>query len=281
MGSKTSFGPVGTVALRGILQLDTTGAFEGTVAGDGAVASVAARFGLSVFNVNPGRFGALNAFGYEVGRGDAVVDGYGAFGAISGLSRPPVAGASPSWGVFGHLGASYRLNRRTVLELDPSLLYVRGGVGVGLQGAVQVRRLRGRDDGAVRVATLLDAGAEAGLSGSYGAAGFEYRYNPPTGPLLARFAVAGGRESRGGAGGREWRACKTTLMLRCVTAWRSPPNPTGRTRPPIASRRPCKAPQVRELLTCASWARRAHPRPIPRLVLSFMLFMMCLFKPTF
>ncbi len=202
VGSKTSFGPVGTVALRGILQLDTTGAFEGTVAGDGAVASVAARFGLSVFNVNPGRFGALNALGYEVGHGDAVVDGYGAFGAISGLSRPPVAGASPSWGVFGHLGASYRLNRRTVLELDPSLLYVRGGVGVGLQGAVQVRRLRGRDDGAVRVATLLNAGAEAGLGGSYGAAGFEYRYNPPTGPLL-RGSLWLGAGSRGvGPGAR-------------------------------------------------------------------------------
>ena len=202
MGSKTSFGPIGTVALRGMLQLDTTGAFEGTVAGDGAVASVAARFGLSVFNVNPGRFEAVNAFGYEVGTGDAVVDSYGAFGATSGLSRPPVAGASPSWGVFGHLGASYRLNRRTVLELDPSLLYVRGGVGASLQGAVQVRRLRGRDDGAVRVATLLDAGAEAGLGGSYGAAGFEYRYNPPTGPLL-RGSLWLGAGSRGvGPGAR-------------------------------------------------------------------------------
>ena len=202
VGSKTSFGPVGTVALRGTLQLDTAGAFEGTVAGDGAIASVAARFGLSVFNVNPGRFGALEAFGYNVGHGDAIVDGYGGSGATSGLRRPPVAGAAGSWGVFGHLGASYRLSRRAVLELDPSLLYVRGGVGVGLQGAVQVRRLRGRDDGAVRVATLLDAGAEAGLGGSYGAAGFEYRYNPSAGPLL-RGSLWLGAGSRGvGPGAR-------------------------------------------------------------------------------
>ena len=202
-GSKTSFGPVGSLELRGSAQLGTAGAFEGTVAGDGAIASVAARFGLSVFNVNPGRFEPGNAYGY--GFGDfGSLDGFGSFG---GLGRPPVAEpmgegqlGEGQWGVFGHLGATYRLSRNAVLELDPSLLYVREGVGVGLGGAVQLRRLRGRDDGAARVLALLDAGAGAGLGGSYGAAGFEYRHNPATGPLL-RGSLWLGAGDRGAAPG--------------------------------------------------------------------------------
>ncbi len=187
--SSTSFGPVGNLELRGAAQVDTEGALELSAAGEGTVASVAARFGLSVFNANPGRFEPLNAFGYEVGSGDFTSGGFG-------LTRPPVketAGAR-TWGVFGRLGATYRLDRKTLLELDPSLLYVREGLGVGLQGAVQVRRLRGRDDGAARVLAFLDGGAGAGLGGSYGAAGFEYRHNPPTGPLLRGSLWLGGGE---------------------------------------------------------------------------------------
>ena len=196
--SKTSFGPVGSVELRGSVQLGTAGAFEGTVAGDGAIASVAARFGLSVFNVNPGRFEPTSAYGYDFGDFGGL-DGFGSFG---GVGRPPAAALTGEerWGVFGHLGATYRLSRNAVLELDPSFLYVPKGVGVGLGGAVQLRRLRGRDDGAARVLAHLDAGADAGLGGSYGAAGFEYRHNPATGPLL-RGSLWLGAGDRGAAPG--------------------------------------------------------------------------------
>ena len=203
--SKTSFGPVGSLELRGSVQVGTAGAFEGTVAGDGAIASVAARFGLSVFNVNPGRFEPTSAYGY--GFGDfGGLDNFASFGSL-GLGRPPVAELTGEgqlgegrWGVFGHLGATYRLSRNAVLELDPSILYVRGGVGVGLGGAAQLRRLRGRDDGAARVLAFFDAGADAGLGGSYGAAGFEYRHNPATGPLL-RGSLWLGAGDRGAAPG--------------------------------------------------------------------------------
>ncbi len=154
--SNTFFGPLGNVLIGGRADLDTSGRFAAALSASGIIATVAARAELLVFNVNSSYFRPQEAFDSGLGRN------YLKARLLSEIAYSLT------------LGASFRLDRTTVLELDPRLLYFSGGdFGAQLSGALQLRRLVERDDGAV----LLLAELQPDNERSYLASGFEYKLN--------------------------------------------------------------------------------------------------------
>ena len=167
----TSLGPLGNVALTGRADADTAGAFAASVRGSGVLGPVGARLRLDAFNANPGRFAPETLFEDE---------------------RPFLLGA-PSQEAFAAqfgVGLTYRLSRTKILTLDPDLLYSwedEGGLGVRGRGTVELRRLRGRDNGTVLAEGYLEPGTGAG----YGAAGFTYALNRRSLPTLRGTLLVG------------------------------------------------------------------------------------------
>ncbi len=168
----TSLGPLGNVAVTGRANADTAGAFAASVRGSGVLGPVGARIRLDAFNVNPGRFAPETLFEGE---------------------RPFLLGA-PSQEAFAAqlgVGLTYRLSRTTIFTLDPDLLYSweddESGLGVRGTGTVELRRLRGRDNGIVLAEGYLEPGADAG----YGAAGFTYALNRRSLPTMRGTLLVG------------------------------------------------------------------------------------------
>ena len=165
----TSLGPLGRVSVTGSAAADTAGAFAASVRGSGVLGPVGARARLDAFNVNPGRFEPEDLFAGE---------------------RPFLL-AAPSEEAFAAqvgLGVTYRLSRTKILTFDPDLLYLRGdGLGVRGAGTLELRRLRGRDNGIVLAEGYLSPGADEG----YGALGFTYALNQRTLPTLRGSLLVG------------------------------------------------------------------------------------------
>lgn len=165
----TSLGPLGNVAVVGAADVDTAGAFAASVRGDGVLGPLGARVRLGVFNTNPGRFAPEAVF----------------------REARPFLLATPSQKAlaaqFG-LGLTYRLARTTVLTFDPDVFYLSGsGFGVQGVGTVELRRLRGRDNGIILAEGYLEPGAAAG----YGALGFTYALNERRLPTLQGSLLVG------------------------------------------------------------------------------------------
>jgi hypothetical protein len=179
--SRTSFGPLGTLALAGRADIDTQGGFDLYLGGSGALGPTGLGASLGVFNRNPGAFAPTSAY--------------------ASPSRPFFVGGAPT-GSTGfqltgfHLGveATQRLGRTLVLEAAPSLDLLPGaGVGAALAGRLQFRRVAGNDNA---VALLEARTAPAGRS--FVAAGVEYQLNRRdlpafTGALLLGYSDAGVR----------------------------------------------------------------------------------------
>lgn len=165
----TSLGPIGNLAVTGAADADTDGAFAVSVRGNGVLGSVAARARLDAFNVNPGRFAPE----------DLLRD-----------ARPFLL-AAPSEETFAAqlgVGLTYRLDRTRILTLDPDLIYLRGGgLGVRGTGTLELRRLRGRDNGLVLIEGYLAPETQAG----YGALGFTYALNQRNLPTIRGSLLVG------------------------------------------------------------------------------------------
>lgn len=154
---------VGNLSLQARADADTAGGFSIRAAGSGVLGKVAAQAGIAAYNVNPGHF--------------EIADGFDA----EARARLPAALLRGQAAFTLTLGGTYRTSRLTVLTLTPSLTYLSGsGVGTGLRGALQLRRLNGPDDGVIELAADLRPGGGAG----YAAAGFEYRLNRRDLPLV-------------------------------------------------------------------------------------------------
>ncbi len=158
----TSLGPIGNLAVTGAADADTDGAFAVSVRGDGVLGPVAARARLDAFNVNPGRFAPEDLFS----------------------DARPFLLATPAEETFAAqlgVGLTYRVSRTRILTLDPDLIYLRGGgLGVRGTGALELRRLRGRDNGLVLAEGYLAPETQAG----YGAIGFTYALNERSLPTI-------------------------------------------------------------------------------------------------
>jgi hypothetical protein len=162
--TRTSFGPLGTVALIGRADASVAGAFDLGVSATGALAQWGFDGALEVFNRNPGAFAPLGAFDLA--------------------ARPFLEPATLAGGAFDlTVGLTRRVTRTTLLELRPTAYLTGMGAGGRLEGVLQLRRLIGNDTGA---ALLLTAVAPEG--GTFGAAGFEYRLSragfPPASAAL-------------------------------------------------------------------------------------------------
>jgi hypothetical protein len=171
---RSSFGPLGTVAVGAQADLDTAGGFDIGVTGSGALASTGLDASLSVFNRNPGTFSAPNAYTPP---------------------RPFFDPSSLGAGVGTHLalGVTQRLGRTVILEALPTVSYLSGtGLGAGLEARLQFRRLVGRDNGVL----LLAASTGPGSSRDFVAAGAEYQLNRRGLPSLSTALLLG----RGSAG---------------------------------------------------------------------------------
>lgn len=150
---RTSFGPLGTVALTGRADLSAAGAFDLGVSGSGALAQFGFDGAVTLANRNPGAFAPMSAYDLT--------------------ARPFLRPVPLAQGVGAHLTVALtrRVGRTALLEVRPTLLYLSGvGVGGRLESTLQLRRLIGTDNGAV---LLLAARAPEGAG--FGAAGFEYR----------------------------------------------------------------------------------------------------------
>lgn len=163
--TRTSFGPLGTVALIGRADASAAGAFDFGVSATGALAQWGFDGALGVFNRNPGAFAP--------------------FGAFDLAARPFLA---PTGGVGALLtvGLTRRVTRTTLLELKPTAYLAAAGAGGRLEGALQLRRLVANDTGAV---ILLAAAPPEG--GTFGAAGFEYRLSRAGLPPLSAALLVG------------------------------------------------------------------------------------------
>ena len=165
----TSLGPLGNVAVTGAADADSAGAFAVSANGSGVLGPVGARARIAAFNTNPGRFAPEAAF----------------------LTARPFLLENPQEKTlaaqFG-LGITYRLGRTTILTFDPDLLYLNGG-GFGVRGTatVELRRLRGRDNGIILAEGFLAPGAAEG----YGALGFTYALNERSLPTLRGSLLVG------------------------------------------------------------------------------------------
>lgn len=174
--SRTSFGPLGTLALAGRADADTQGGFDLYLGGSGALGPTGLDASLGVFNRNPGAFAPTTAYAPP--------------------SRPFFVGGAPTGATGFRLGveATQRLGRTLVLEAAPSLDLLPGaGVGAALAGRLQFRRVAGNDNA---VALLEARTAPAGRS--FVAAGVEYQLNRRdlpafTGALLLGYSDAGVR----------------------------------------------------------------------------------------
>lgn len=179
----TSFGPIGNLVLRGRLDVDTGGALDAAIAGEGVIGPVAARARLSAFNVNPGHFQLERAFARD--------------------ARPRYLESKPQGTLGFELkgGLTYRLTRTLIAEVDPAASFV-PGVGFGAEGSASLRiaGLVDRDDGVV----LFQAQLTPGLTAGYVATGFEYRLNRVGMPLL-RVAGLVGTGSEGTSPGVRFR----------------------------------------------------------------------------
>ena len=152
---RSSFGPLGTVAVSAQADVNLDGGFDVGLVGSGALASTGLDATLSVFNRNPGTFAAPSA--YTPAR---------PFYAKSTLA----SGA----GVYLELGATQRLGRTVILEASPALAYLAGtGVGVGLDARLQFRRLIDQDNAVL----LLSGHSGPGSNRGFVAGGLEYQLN--------------------------------------------------------------------------------------------------------
>jgi hypothetical protein len=154
---------VGNLSLKARADADTAGGFSVSAAGNGVLGKIAAQAGIAAYNVNPGHFEIADAFDAEA------------------RARLPRALLNRQAAFTLTLGGAYRTSRLTVLTLTPSLTYLSGsGLGAGLRGGLQLRRLNGPDDGVIVLAADLRPGGGAG----YAAVGFEYRLNRQGLPLV-------------------------------------------------------------------------------------------------
>ncbi len=166
---RSSFGPLGTLAVGAHADADVTGAFDFGVDGSGALAATGLDASLAVFNRNPGAFSPTAA--YTLGNRPFLASGVGAHFA---------------------LGATRRLGRTLILEATPSLTYLSGtGIGVGLTGRLQLRRLLESDNGAL----LLEANTGPGGGRAFVAAGAEYGLNRRGLPSLTAALLLGGGDA--------------------------------------------------------------------------------------
>lgn len=162
---RSSFGPLGTLAINGRADADVTGAFDLGLSGSGALGATGLDAQLDVFNGNSGTFAPTAA--YALG------------------SRPFFSGGV---GAYLELGATRRLGRTLILEAAPSLSYLAGtGVGVGLWSRLQLRRFVDNDSGAL----LLLASTGPGAGRSFAAAGAEYGLNRRGLPALTGALLLG------------------------------------------------------------------------------------------
>lgn len=168
---RSSFGPLGTVAVSGHADASTAGAFELGVDGSGALAATGLDASLSVFNRNPGAFAPTAAYALE--------------------SRPFFPGGG-SVGAHLELSATQRLGRTLILEATPALSYMAGtGIGAGFKGRLQLRRLVESDNGVA----LLEAGTGPGPGRSFIAGGAEYQLNRRGLPSLTGALLLGGGDA--------------------------------------------------------------------------------------
>ncbi len=167
---RTTFGPLGTLAAGARADADVTGAFDLGLNGSGALGATGLEAQLGVFNRNPGAFAPSAAYALD--------------------SRPFLNRPSSSGSVGAHLelGATRRLGRTLILEATPSLSYLADtGVGLGLEGRLQRRRLVGSDNGAL----LFIASRGLGENRSFAAAGAEYALNRRGLPTLTGALLLG------------------------------------------------------------------------------------------
>lgn len=165
---RSSFGPLGTVALNAQADIDTSGGFDLGVVGSGALASTGLDASLSVFNRNPGAFAAPAAY----------------------TATRPFFGSALASGAGVHLsvGATQRLGRTLILEAAPELSYLSGsGFGAGLAGRLEFRRFIDQDDGAL----LAEVHTGPGPARTFFAGGVEYGLNRRGLPSLSAAALLG------------------------------------------------------------------------------------------
>ncbi len=166
---RSSFGPLGTVAVSAQADVDLAGGFDVGVVGSGALASTGLDASLSVFNRNPGTFSAARAYT---------------------PARPFFAPATlgSGAGVYLSLGATQRLSRTIILEATPALSYLSGtGFGVGIDTRVQFRRLIDQDN----IVALLSGHSGPGSERGFIAGGLEYQLNRRGLPSLSAAALLG------------------------------------------------------------------------------------------
>lgn len=166
---RSSFGPLGTVAVSAQADVDLEGGFDVGLVGSGALASTGLDATLSIFNRNPGTFSAPSA--YTPAR---------PFYA----TRTLTSGA----GIYLSLGATQRLGRTVILEATPALSYLSGtGFGIGLDARLQFRRLIDQDNGVL----LLSGHSGPGEDRGFVAGGLEYQLNRRGLPALSAAALLG------------------------------------------------------------------------------------------
>ena len=131
---------------------------------------IGARARIAAFNTNPGRFAPEAAF--------LTARPF----LLENLQEKTLAAQ------FG-LGITYRLGRTTILTFDPDLLYLNGG-GFGVRGTatVELRRLRGRDNGIILAEGFLAPGA---VQRGTGPLGFTYALNERSLPTLRGSLLVG------------------------------------------------------------------------------------------
>ena len=176
---RTSFGPLGTLAVGARADADVTGAFDLGVSGSGALGATGLEARLGVFNRNPGAFAPSAAY---------------ALGSRPFLYLLSLSGGGLPGGVGAHLelGATRRLGRTLILEATPSLSYASAtGLGVGLEGRLQRRRLVGNDNGAL----VFETRTGPGDARSFVAAGAEYALNRRGLPTLTGALLVGGGDA--------------------------------------------------------------------------------------